>query len=135
MRNLVIVLCFAFTGKYFIFANSTYVNEVDHNDKMIARQNKIILHLKNRADSLVSSVKARNEVDLTNALNKINSYKTSQNRLDYIDITSSRSTSSSGLNRKTQNGKSSVDVVLDEHEVEDSLILEINSMSTSYIPR
>lgn len=126
MRCLVILLCSAFAGKYFIFANSTFVNEVNHNDKMIAKQNEIILTLKNKADLMVSSIKSRNQIDLTEALEKISSYKTQQNRMNYVDVTSSK---------HSQNARNTAEKTLEEHEVEDSLILEINSMATSYIPR
>ncbi len=134
MRCLIALLFSAFAGKYFIFANSTFVNEVSRNDQLIAQQNELILHLKNKADVLIFSTKSRNQIDMANALEKVNLFKSQQSRIDYIDVKSSLSPSSL-FNRKSQSAPSSVESTLEEHQVPDSLIMEINAMSTSYIPR
>ena len=114
-----------------------------HLESILSKRNEEINLVKSSVENTIKTMQSRNNMELLNAMNRIGTYKVENNHMNYVDISADFSSPSTSKSKSTvtvgstnnKAPKSAVASVLDRHNVETSLINEINSMSTSYIPR
>lgn len=119
----------------FAFVESAHSGDDNYPEKLIAEHKEIVAELKRKTEANVAAIISRNNINILQAINKINQFKSEQQHMNYIDISSSVFDSRGSESQRPNKSKNDIQSSLDAHGVQPYLIDEINGMATSYIPR